>query len=89
MEFDAKEINRLQQFKRQYDWLMDCARKTGVIVTFKGDTMSVVHGTTTDATDDLLNACKAVDADIELTGKVSAASIDMVRTAIETAKGAA
>lgn len=30
----------------------------------------------------LLNACKAVDADIELMGKVSAASVEMVRTAI-------
>lgn len=35
--------------------------------------------------DRLLNACKAVDADIELTGKVSAASIDMVRAAIAQA----
>lgn len=34
------------------------------------------------AHDDLLNACKAVDADIELTGHVSQKTVEMVRAAI-------
>lgn len=88
LDADDKRLEQLEQIERDYNWLMDCARKTGVIVTFRGDTKSVLHGTITDAFYDLLNACKAVDADVELTGKVSAASVDMVRTAITNAGAA-
>lgn len=52
----CNDYERLVQIERDYTWLMDCARKTGVIVTFNGDTMSVVHGTKTDVHGALVDA---------------------------------
>jgi hypothetical protein len=41
-----------------------------------------------NAHEDLVNACNAVDADIERTGQVSAAAVDLVRAALAKAGAA-
>lgn len=82
MDLALARLKQLEQTEKSYNWLMDCARKTGVIVTFQGETMSVVHGTSTDAQDDLVDACNAIDAEFEQAGTVSAETIEKMRDAL-------
>lgn len=46
----------------QLQWFKDCARKTGITVTYQGDVMSVIHGAFDGDLDAALEICNKVKA---------------------------